>query len=224
MLLLQNMDFRQQGNQTHTKQPVHESLQPHRPTCCRNDEKSYGRTVGPNHPRHLKTHPSDARWNARYGRYISQPISERQLLNSAELNIVRTNHFATPSGKVCNKTLHMAAGKFGYDGGMGEKQDATDDDIDQINAATNAANASTFQQLTQSNNALAIGTAAASPSAQRQECVASTTDDQCTGHAAVPVSWPHKCSSSRMFNKAAATPVEALEAEETALGRQMQWI
>jgi hypothetical protein len=30
----------------------------------------------------------------RYGQYIGQPISERQLLNSSELNIVRTDHFA----------------------------------------------------------------------------------------------------------------------------------
>lgn len=109
----------------------------------------------------------------RYGQYIGQPISERQLLNSAELNIVRTNHFANEysqwkslppadqtwqnfiiwwRGKYTTwKTLHMAAGKFGYGGAA---VDNNENEIDQINAATNAANAVTFQQLTQSNNAL----------------------------------------------------------------------
>jgi hypothetical protein len=109
----------------------------------------------------------------RYGQYIGQPISERQLLNSAELNIVRTNHFANEysqwkslapadqtwqnfiiwwKGKYTTwKMLHMAAGKFGYGGAAAENNE---DDIDQINAATNAANAATFQQLTASNNAL----------------------------------------------------------------------
>jgi hypothetical protein len=45
----------------------------------------------------------------------------------------------------------MAAGKFGYGSAAAENNE---DEIDQINAATNAANAATFQQLTASNNAL----------------------------------------------------------------------
>jgi hypothetical protein len=50
------------------------------------------------------------------------------------------------------KTTHQAASSFGY-GGVATHE--VDEEIDTMNAATNAANAATFQQLSETNNALA---------------------------------------------------------------------
>jgi hypothetical protein len=49
------------------------------------------------------------------------------------------------------KTTHQAASSFGYGGATHE----VDEEIDTMNAVTNAANAATFQQINETNNVLA---------------------------------------------------------------------
>jgi hypothetical protein len=100
-------------------------------------------------------------------------MNETQLLHLAELNILKSGHMKTeysqwktlaPADRTWNnfvawwkeehaiwKTLHMGASQFGC-GGAAQDQDV--EEINNLNAATNAANAATFQQLTTSNNAL----------------------------------------------------------------------
>jgi hypothetical protein len=110
----------------------------------------------------------------RYMTYINQPISENELLNKAELLILKSQqmkneyslwkslaHHDRTWHNFCVwwkekyhiwKTVHTSASMLGYGGGI---QSSDEYEIDINNAATNAANAATFQQLTQSNNALA---------------------------------------------------------------------
>jgi hypothetical protein len=110
----------------------------------------------------------------RYMTYINQPISENELLNKAELLILKSQQMKNEYSlwkslahhdRTCHnfivwckekyhiwKTAHTSASMLGYGGGI---QSMDGNEIDINNAATNAANAATFQQLTQSNNALA---------------------------------------------------------------------
>jgi hypothetical protein len=105
--------------------------------------------------------------------YIDTLITAERALQMAELLILKCGHMKTkysmwktllPQDRTftnfCNwwkekyaiwKTTHQAASSFGYGGSATQ----VEDEIDTINAATNAANAATFQQLMQSNNALA---------------------------------------------------------------------
>jgi hypothetical protein len=109
----------------------------------------------------------------RFTQYIGTPVTAERALQIAELLILKCGHMKTeysmwktllPQDRTftnfCNwwkekyaiwKTTHQAASSFGYGGSATQ----VDEEIDTINAATNAANAATFQQLTQSNNALA---------------------------------------------------------------------
>jgi hypothetical protein len=110
----------------------------------------------------------------RFLQYISQLIDSAQLLHLAELNIPKSGHLKNEYSQwkmvwaadrtwdnfvgwwkekiAIWKTLHQSAGMFGY-GGAAQEQDV--DEVNNLNAATNAANAATFQQLTASNAALA---------------------------------------------------------------------
>jgi hypothetical protein len=109
----------------------------------------------------------------RYMTYINQPISENELLNKAELLILKSqqmkNEYSLWKSLAHHdrtwhnfivwwkekyliwKTIHTSASMLGYGGGI---QSMDGNEININNAAMNAANAATFQQLTQSNNAL----------------------------------------------------------------------
>jgi hypothetical protein len=104
-----------------------------------------------------------------YAQYIGQPITLAAALQMAELLILKSGHMKT---KYSNwktlpaqdrnwtnfclwwkekhaiwKTTHISASEYGY-GGTAEAQ-ATEETIDAINAQVNAANAATFQNLSQ---------------------------------------------------------------------------
>jgi hypothetical protein len=99
-------------------------------------------------------------------------MTETEILHMAELNVLCSGHLKTEYSQLKTlpiadrtwfnfigwwkekvalwKTLNMPAGQYGYRGGAIDETD----EIDNMNAATNATNAAIFQQLTNSNNAL----------------------------------------------------------------------
>jgi hypothetical protein len=118
---------------------------------------------------------------ARFAGYVNNPFSDTQLVKIAEKIILDTKMLKAeykdwmriaPAARNWNAfkdfwadahttwlTTEKASGDFGYGGGAtGNNVQARDDvevyDVDNINAATNAANAATFQQLSQANNTL----------------------------------------------------------------------